>query len=84
MGKNKKVVHQREDCIGCGLCVELAPNNWFMDLSDGKAKLRRSEEKNGLYIAEISEPEVEDNLEAARNCPVNIIKVLDENGQELK
>jgi len=55
-----------------------------MDLSDGKAKLKRSEEKNGLYVAEISEPEVEANLRASQSCPVGIIKVMDENGNELK
>ncbi|MDP2683717.1 MAG: ferredoxin [bacterium] len=80
----KKIIHYRNDCIGCGLCVELAPNNWFMNLSDGKATLRRSEEKNGVFIAEISEPEVATNLEAAQSCPVNIIKVIDENGQEIQ
>ena len=84
MSKGKKIIHQREDCIGCNLCVELAPNNWFMDLSDGKAKLKRSEEKNGLYVAEIFEPEVEANLRASQSCPVGIIKVMDENGNELK
>lgn len=80
----KKIIHFRDDCIGCNFCVEIAPRNWFMDLENGKAKLRRAEEKNGIFIAEISEPEVEVNKRAARSCPVKIIKVIDENGNELK
>ena len=84
MSKKKKIIHYREDCIGCNLCVELASDNWFMDMSDGKAKLRRSEEKNDVYVAEISEPEVESNLNASRSCPVGIIKIIDEDGKEMK
>lgn len=80
----KKIIHYRNDCIGCNMCVEIAPDNWFMNLSDGKATLRRSREKNGIFVAEISEPETESNLNAARSCPVNIIKIVDENGHEIQ
>lgn len=81
---SKKIIHYRNDCIGCNMCVELAPENWFMNLSDGKATLRRSREKNGIFVAEISEPEMVINIDAARSCPINIIKIFDENGQEIK
>lgn len=82
--KKKKIIHLRENCIGCNFCVEIAPSNWFMDLENGKAKLRRSEEKNNIFVAEISEPEVQANLRAARSCPAKIIKVIDENGKEMQ
>jgi ferredoxin len=46
-----------------------------MNTSDGKSTLKDSTEKKGFYIAIVSDDELEDNLEAANICPVNIIRV---------
>ena len=40
----KKLVHLRDDCIGCNSCVEHSPAFWFID-SDGKARLFEEENK---------------------------------------
>lgn len=80
----KKIVHFRERCIGCNSCTEQAPGTWSIDSVDGKANLRGAQEKNEAFVAEISEPEIMDNLCAARDCPMGIIHVLDEQGKEMK
>jgi ferredoxin len=46
-----------------------------MNATDGKSNLKDATEKKGFYIALVSDDELEDNLEAAEICPVNIIRV---------
>lgn len=79
----KKIIHFRDGCIGCNSCTEHAPGNWDIDPVDGKARLRRSVQKDGVSIAEIAEPEVEANKLAARDCPSGIIRVLNEQGKDI-
>lgn len=75
--KRKKIIHLRANCIGCNACVENAPNNWEMNPTDGKANLKRSVEKDrDIFVAEISEIEVESNKKAAEDCPMGIIKIV--------
>lgn len=76
-----KIIHQREDCIGCNLCVEYACAYWQM-MDDGKSEPIGSTKKGDVYIKEISEIEVEQNEMAAIACPMHIIKITDDNGRE--
>lgn len=69
-----KVVHLRNDCIGCNSCVEHCPAYWFID-DDGKARLRESVEKKGAWIRPLEPAFAAENRDAATDCPVNIIKV---------
>jgi ferredoxin len=68
------VTLQRNKCIGCNYCVELAPAYFQMSKKDGKTVLLHSEEKRGFYTLKIT-----DNAEfeicelAAKACPVKII-----------
>ena len=78
-----KIVHYRDDCIGCHACVDIAPDSWGMSDEDGKSNLKRSVCKKDRFIADISEVEVEKNVAAAKSCPVNIIRVLDDEGNEI-
>ena len=78
-----KIVHYRDACIGCNACVEVAPDSWEMSDEDGKANLKRSACKKNTQVADISDVEVEKNVEAAELCPVNIIRVLDDKGNEI-
>jgi len=78
-----KIIHYRDDCIGCHACVDISPDNWEMSEEDGQSNLKRSVCKNGVFVANISEVEVEKNVAAAKNCPVNIIRVLDDSGHEI-
>jgi ferredoxin len=69
-----KLVHLRDDCIGCNSCVEHCPAYWFID-DDGKARLRASVEKRGAWIRPLEALFERENRAAATDCPVNIIKV---------
>ncbi len=69
------VIHQREKCIGCNYCVELAPEHWKMSKKDGKSVLLGAIEKKGFWSSKISEQDVDVNEKAAKACPVNIIQI---------
>lgn len=78
-----KIVHYRKNCIGCGSCVEHASCYWAMSRFDGKADLKNSKIKNGVHVVKISEEEMDKNILAAQDCPVQIIKVYDDKGREV-
>lgn len=66
---------QREKCIGCNYCVELAEDRWRMSKKDGKSNLIGSENRKGFYTVKVGDEEFDENLRAAEACPVSIIKV---------
>lgn len=70
-----QIIHYRRKCIGCNSCVEQAPSRWFID-SDGKSTLKGGVFKRSCFVAQIPLVEVEENLRAAKDCPVRIIKVV--------
>ncbi len=72
-----KIIHYREKCIGCNSCVEIDPDKWEMCDKDGKSKLKKSDEKKGIYQLRIDEIEKEKAEKASKSCPVGIIKVED-------
>ena len=72
-----RITHFRDKCIGCNACVEVAPDRWRMSLKDGKSVLINSKAKKGIYHALVSDDERSDNMIAASNCPVNIIRISD-------
>lgn len=68
------VTLQREDCIGCNYCSEVAPNYFSMDDDDGKSILLESVEKRGFHTMKTHDPDAFDECSyAAESCPVNII-----------
>jgi ferredoxin len=69
------ITHQRDKCIGCNYCFEEAPYRWRMSVKDGKSTLLGSKEKRGFHTVRVHDEELEDNLRAAKYCPVNIIHV---------
>lgn len=69
------ISHQRDKCIGCNYCVELAFQRWRMSKKDGKATLLGGENKKGFHTVRVDDVEYEDNVRAAKACPVNIIQV---------
>ena len=71
-----KIIHQRDKCIGCFYCVEIAPQRWTIDENDGKSFLKESIQKKKMYIATVSNFEYEENKEAADVCPVNCIEII--------
>ncbi|GJM60918.1 MULTISPECIES: ferredoxin [Persicobacter] len=69
------IIHQREKCIGCHYCVEMAFSRWRMSKKDGKSVLLGAKEKKGFWTVKVTEDELEENQRAAKACPVNIIQV---------
>lgn len=69
------ITHQREKCIGCNYCVELAYQRWRMSKKDGKATLLGGENKKGFHTVRVDDDEFESNKKAGEACPVNIIQV---------
>ena len=69
------ISQQRDKCIGCNYCVELAYDRWRMSKKDGKATLLEGKNSKGFYTAKVGDEEFESNLKAANACPVNIIQV---------
>ncbi|MBS3174578.1 ferredoxin [Candidatus Woesearchaeota archaeon] len=71
-----KIIHYRDDCIGCGLCAEYSPELWEISKIDGKALLKNSILKKNVYILEINESDLKDTKLAARDCPTRVIKIM--------
>ena len=70
-----RITQQRIKCIGCGNCEEVAPNNWSMNTTDGKADLIGSKNNKGFYTVISSDDDYHPNLEAKAICPVKIITI---------
>ena len=60
-----KIIHKRDDCIGCGACTAICPTNWEMK-DDGKVSPKKTE---------LSGNEVDCNKNAAEACPVQCITI---------
>ncbi|MFC1742010.1 ferredoxin [Nanoarchaeota archaeon] len=61
-----KIEHDRDACIGCGACVNVCPDNWSMG-DDGKSNCKN-----------VELDELGCNQDAAGNCPVSCIKVVEQ------
>jgi ferredoxin len=70
-----RIHFQRAKCIGCNGCVEAAPDRWRISRKDGKSNLIGSSENKGFFVALAEDAELEQNKQAAANCPVRIIRV---------
>lgn len=82
----QKIRHDRPGCIGCWACVAIAPEHWKMS-EDGKSSVINAEkiiENNETKeeLKDIKEGEFDVNLDAAQNCPVNVIHII-KNGKEI-
>jgi ferredoxin len=67
---------QRNKCIGCNYCVELAPNQFQMSKKDGKSVLLHSKDKKGFFTLKSTEEHIFDDCDkASKACPVKIISV---------
>ncbi|WP_108866224.1 ferredoxin [Aquimarina aquimarini] len=68
------VTLQRNKCIGCNYCVELAPEQFQMSKKDGKSVLLHAIEKKGFFTIKSSDNTIFDACKRATEaCPVKII-----------
>jgi len=67
---------QRNKCIGCNYCVELAAKQFQMSKKDGKSVLLHSVNKKGFFTLKSPDISILENVTKAKEaCPVNIISV---------
>jgi len=78
-----KIVYDRANCIGAGACAAMDPS-LFKIAGDGKADLIGGKDVGeGKFELESDENPL--IVEAAKACPVEVIKVKDaETGEEIK
>lgn len=70
-----RIIQQRAKCIGCHACVDAAPYRWRISRKDGKCTLIGATEKKGWHLVIADDDEYQQNILAANNCPVKIIRV---------
>ncbi len=76
--KKITVIYDTKKCVGAGKCIELFPS--YFSWNEGKAGLRNAllhEEISALTVS-CSLREMDSFIMAAESCPVNAIKVIDE------
>ena len=71
-----KIIYNRKDCIGVAACVAMSEKYWKMN-DDNKADLKNGtlNQNTGFYELEIPEESLNEVLESARVCPVEVITV---------
>ncbi|WEL24349.1 ferredoxin [Haloferax volcanii] len=78
-----KVEYDRDTCIGMFQCVD-EWEDFEKNVDDGKADLVDAEETDdGVFVREIPEDAEFDAKFAARVCPVEAIRILDDDGEQL-
>ena len=69
-----KVTFDRENCIGAATCTAVS-DNWKI-VEDGKADYAGAKKNSqGLYEKIIDEKSLDNELQAAQACPVNVIHI---------
>jgi ferredoxin len=78
-----RIEYDRDTCIGMFQCVA-EWDAFERDESAGKAVLAESEEVDeNLFVREVPEDAELDAKFAARACPVDAIRVFDDDGEQL-
>ena len=78
-----RIEYDRDTCIGMYQCVA-EWDAFSKDMDAGKAVLADSEEREeDVFVREIPEGEELDAKFAARVCPVDAIRVYDDDGEQI-
>ncbi len=77
-----KIEYDKNGCIGAAACVSADPLRWKLD-SSGKADLLGSSQQGDLQVLEVETDDPELFVNAAKVCPVLIIKVIDKDTGEV-
>ncbi len=65
-----KIIQKQNDCIGCGACAAIAPNDWKLD-GDKAVLVGATCDSENVYSKTV--PEAGANQDAANACPVKCI-----------
>jgi len=66
-----RITQKQSDCIGCGACTAIAPNDWAM--KGDKAELVGGKQEGELLVKEVED--ATNSQDAANACPVGCIKI---------
>ncbi len=78
-----KVIYDRKNCSGVAACNIVAEAFWKM-AEDGRADLVGAKQiGDDIWELEIDEENMPINVEAARYCPMLVIKIIDPQGKEV-
>ncbi|MEK9130223.1 MAG: ferredoxin [Patescibacteria group bacterium] len=69
-----KIIHEREKCIGCGVCAALCSNYWEMS-DDGKSLLKEANKNKETGNDELVVEKLECNENIEESCPVQCIQI---------
>ena len=69
-----KLLHKATECIGCGVCTEVAPHYFEMN-EEGLARLHDATRAGVFHVMEIFPADVESLSRAEMECPVDIIRL---------
>ena len=80
-----KIVYDVGGCISAVACVYEAPETWMMSEETNKATLKaegvtKTKDREEVWI---DQEDLEKNILAARACPVKVIKIYDEDGNQI-
>ncbi|WP_338730203.1 ferredoxin [Haladaptatus sp. DJG-WS-42] len=79
-----KVEFDRDTCIGMFQCVAEWEEGFARDETAGKADLLEGEEEDeDIFVRDVPAGEEFDAKFAARVCPVDAIKIYDDDGEQL-
>jgi len=81
--KNLIIEYNENKCVGTKRCVEVASD--FFSFNGNRAKLIGSSKQNDIYKLhfQATEEQVESLIQAAELCPVNVIKIIDQNNEKV-
>lgn len=76
--KRYKIIYERDLCIGAAACIMASQKYWELD-DEGKAILKNGKEVSpGIFELEIGEEDYAEMFEAAKECPVLCIHIIDQ------
>ena len=78
-----RVIFDRKNCTGVAACAIVAEQFWKM-AEDDRAELVGSQNTgDDVWVLKIQEDILKSHKEAARHCPVKVIKIVDESEKEV-
>jgi len=79
-----KIIYDRKNCTGIAVCSMVAEKFWIMNQDDKADLVSSANIGNDIWERIIEEDELKQNLDAARSCPVRVIKIVDEQNKEVE
>jgi ferredoxin len=76
--KRYKIIYDRDACIGAASCAAIHPDRWQIDPENKAILIKgRKTDKPNIFEREIDDSTIQEDLDAAKSCPVNCIHIID-------